>query len=150
MGDSTVIPSRPTAFGVELIFGGFALIPPERNARLVEASIIWDYGTWLNLVFLVRGFFVWRFLKTGGLAMLRMMNRPASPGHAHSCSLEDDQTEVDPERATAGAMRCIPTGFDFGSDRGEPHCCKKRFPPPHRSVVSGHSRPVGGASLPNY
>jgi hypothetical protein len=30
-----------------------------------------------------RGFFVWRFLKTGGLAMLRMMNRPASPGHAH-------------------------------------------------------------------
>ena len=97
-----------------------------------------------------RGFFVWRFLKTGGLAMLRMMNRPASPGHAHSCSLEDDQTEVDPERATAGAMRCIPTGFDFGSDRGEPHCCKKRFPPPHRSVVSGHSRPVGGASLPNY
>ena len=52
-GDSTVIPSRRTAFGVELIFGGFALVPPERSARLVEASIIWDYRTWLNLVFLV-------------------------------------------------------------------------------------------------
>ena len=68
---------------VDLIFGGFALIPSERKARVVEASITWDYTTWLNLAFLVlAGPLVWRFLKTGGPAMLRMMNRPANHGHA--------------------------------------------------------------------
>jgi uncharacterized protein len=68
---------------IELIFGGFALVPSEREARVVEASITWDYTTWLNLAFLVlAGLLVWRFLKTGSLAMLRMMNRPADHGHA--------------------------------------------------------------------
>ena len=72
------------ALFVELIFGGFALIPAERKARVVEASITWDYTTWLNLAFLVlAGLLVGRFLKTGGPAMLRMMNRPAYHGHAH-------------------------------------------------------------------
>jgi uncharacterized membrane protein YraQ (UPF0718 family) len=68
---------------VELVFGSFALIPSQRSARVVEASITWDYTTWLNLAFLVlAGFFVWRFLNTGGPAMLRMMNRPAAEsGH---------------------------------------------------------------------
>ena len=70
---------------VDLIFGGFALIPSERSARVVEASITWNYTTWLNLAFLVlAGLLVWRFLKTGGPAMLRMMNRPAGPAHHHS------------------------------------------------------------------
>jgi uncharacterized membrane protein YraQ (UPF0718 family) len=71
------------ALMVDLIFGGFALIPSERKARVVEASITWDYTTWLNLAFLVlAGLLVWRFLRTGGPAMLRMMNRPANLGHA--------------------------------------------------------------------
>jgi hypothetical protein len=61
---------------VELIFGGFALIPSERKARVIEASITWNYTTWLNLAFLVLAvLLVGRFLKTGGRAMLRMMNR---------------------------------------------------------------------------
>jgi uncharacterized protein len=69
---------------VELIFGGFVLVPSEREARVVEASITWDYTTWLNLAFLVlAGLLVWRFLKTGGLAMQRMMNKPADHGHAY-------------------------------------------------------------------
>jgi uncharacterized membrane protein YraQ (UPF0718 family) len=69
---------------VDLIFGGFALIPLERKARVVEASITWNYTTWLNLLFLaLAGLFVWRFLKTGGPAMLRMMNRPSDHGLAH-------------------------------------------------------------------
>jgi len=54
------------------------------NARVVEASITWDYTTWLNIAFLIlAGLLVWRFLKTGGPAMLRMMNRPAAMGHTH-------------------------------------------------------------------
>src|SRR5882672_5838787 len=69
---------------VDLIFGAFALIPPEHKAQVVEASITWNYTSWLNLAFLVlAGLLVWRFLKTGGPAMLRMMNRPANHGHAH-------------------------------------------------------------------
>jgi len=73
---------------VDLIFGGFALIPSEHKARVVEASITWNYTTWLNLAFLVlAGLLVWRFLETGGPAMLRMMNSPVNHGdadqHAH-------------------------------------------------------------------
>jgi hypothetical protein len=69
---------------VELIFGGFALVPSEREARVVEAAINWNYTSWLNLAFLLlAGLLVGRFFKTGGLPMLRMMNRPADHGHAH-------------------------------------------------------------------
>ena len=69
---------------VEMIFGGFGLIPPERNARVVEASITWNYTSWLNLAFLaLAGLLVCRFLKTGGPAMLRMMMNSASQGQAH-------------------------------------------------------------------
>jgi len=68
---------------VELIFGAAGLIPARRNARVVEASISWNYTTWLNIGFLIlAGLLVWRFLKTGGPAMLRMMNRPAAMGHS--------------------------------------------------------------------
>src|SRR6266853_1067815 len=68
---------------VELIFGALGLIPAQRNARVVETSITWDYTTWLNIAFLaLAGLLVWRFLRTGGLGMLRMMNRPAETGHA--------------------------------------------------------------------
>jgi uncharacterized membrane protein YraQ (UPF0718 family) len=69
---------------VELIFGALGLVPAQRSARVVEASITWDYTTWLNIAFLIlAGLLVWRFLKTGGPAMLRMMNMPAAVGQFH-------------------------------------------------------------------
>src|SRR5882724_13223175 len=69
---------------VELIFGTLGLVPAQRNARVVEVSITWNYTTWLNIAFLVlAAVLVWRFFKTGGLAMLRMMNKPAAMDHAH-------------------------------------------------------------------
>jgi uncharacterized protein len=69
---------------VEVSFGALGLIPAERHARVVEASITWNYTTWLNIVFLaLAALLVWRFLRTGGLEMLRMMNRPAEIVHAH-------------------------------------------------------------------
>jgi len=62
---------------VEAIFWIFWLVPSERAARVVEASVSWNYTTWLNIVFLLlAAALVWRFLKTGGPEMLRMMNRP--------------------------------------------------------------------------
>jgi uncharacterized membrane protein YraQ (UPF0718 family) len=70
------------AFIIEALFGLLGLIPQERNARVVEASIMWNYTTWLNLVFLmIAALLVWRFLKTGGPDMLRMMNRPHPRHH---------------------------------------------------------------------
>lgn len=63
---------------VEAIFGALGLVPAQRNARVVEASLSWNYTTWLNIVFLVlAAVLVWRFLRTGGPEMLRMMNRPS-------------------------------------------------------------------------
>ncbi len=76
---------------VELIFGTLGLVPAQRNARVVEASITWDYTTWLNIAFLIlASLLVWRFLKTGGLAMLRLMNKPAAMG-AHPLERAIDQ-----------------------------------------------------------
>ena len=69
---------------VELLFGVLGLVPAERHARVVEASVTWNYTTWLNIGFLVvAAFLVWRFLRTGGPEMLRMMNKPSAAGHAH-------------------------------------------------------------------
>jgi hypothetical protein len=63
---------------VELIFGASGLVPAQRNARVVEASITWNYTAWLNIAFiLLAALLVVRFAKTGGPEMLRMMNRPA-------------------------------------------------------------------------
>jgi uncharacterized membrane protein YraQ (UPF0718 family) len=68
------------AFIVEAAFGAFGLIPQEQNAQIVETSITWNYTTWLNVVFLIlAALLVWRFMKTGGPEMLRMMNAPAQP-----------------------------------------------------------------------
>jgi uncharacterized protein len=72
------------AIMVEAVFGALGLIPKEHNARVVEASITWNYTTWLNIAFLVlAGALGWRFLRTGGPEMLRMMNKPAHAEHAH-------------------------------------------------------------------
>src|SRR3981081_1900148 len=69
---------------VELVFGTLGLVPAERNAGVVGATITWDYTSWLNIAFLIlAAALIWRFFTTGGLAMLRMMNKPAAMDHAH-------------------------------------------------------------------
>jgi uncharacterized membrane protein YraQ (UPF0718 family) len=61
---------------VEGVFALAGLIPHERQARVIEATITWNYTTWLNIVFLfLAGALVWRSMTSGGLDMLRMMNR---------------------------------------------------------------------------
>jgi uncharacterized membrane protein YraQ (UPF0718 family) len=69
---------------VEVIFGALDLVPGQRNARVVQASVTLNYTTWLNIAFLVlAALLVRRFLKTGGPALLRMMNKPSAMGHSH-------------------------------------------------------------------
>jgi len=74
-----------SGLAVELIFQAIGLAPTQRNAKIVEASVTWNYTTVLNIAFLVlAGVLVWRFMATGGLPMLKMMNTPISRSdHAH-------------------------------------------------------------------
>ena len=60
---------------VEFLFGGLGLIPAERAARVTEAGIQWNYTTILNIIFLLlAAALLARFFRTGGGAMLKMMN----------------------------------------------------------------------------
>jgi hypothetical protein len=70
---------------VEFLFDGLGLIPSDRKAKVVEASVTLNYTTVLNVVFLgLAGVLVWRYFRRGGgVAMLRMMNRPSVMGPAH-------------------------------------------------------------------
>jgi uncharacterized membrane protein YraQ (UPF0718 family) len=56
------------ALAVEGLFGVLCLIPHERQARVVEASITWNYPTWLDIgLLLLAARLLWRFVTTGGL-----------------------------------------------------------------------------------
>lgn len=60
---------------VEILFTGTGLVPDRRGARMPDEGISWNYTTWLNLVFLgVAAVLLWRFVRTGGVHMLKMMN----------------------------------------------------------------------------
>jgi uncharacterized protein len=62
------------AWVIELLFGIFGLIPKQRYAQVVEASITLNYTTLLNIIFLaIATFLVVRFLRTGGPKMLAHM-----------------------------------------------------------------------------
>jgi uncharacterized protein len=65
---------------VEFAFEGVGLVRHTRNAKVVEASVVWNYTTFLNILFLsLAAVLVWRYFRQGGgLAMLRMMNKPMS------------------------------------------------------------------------
>ncbi len=72
----------------ELVFGGLGLVPSERHAKVLEASIQWNYTTVLNIVFLaLAAALIYRFVTTGGAPMLRMMGGPPADytgyGHDH-------------------------------------------------------------------
>ena len=75
---------------IELAFRVLGLVPGERNARVVEASIELNYTTVLNIVFLIlAAVLVWRFLRTGGPEMLKMMGEPAHEDHGHGGHAEN-------------------------------------------------------------
>ncbi|SPM27346.1 permease [Mycobacterium terramassiliense] len=76
---------------IELLFGATGLVPKQRNATVMEASISWNYTTWLNIAFLVvAAILIARFLTSGGLPMVRMMGGSPAPieghhDHSHQC-----------------------------------------------------------------
>ena len=65
-------------YAVEILFALFHLTPHIRNATVLEPGITFNYTSLLNIVFLlVSTALVWRFLRTGGPKMLRMMSKSA-------------------------------------------------------------------------
>lgn len=70
---------------VELIFTPLGLVPTTRNAKVIEASISWNYTTVLNIVFLLLAALLFiRFVRTGGLPMLKMMGGKPENAHEHN------------------------------------------------------------------
>ncbi|GAB2994631.1 permease [Amycolatopsis acidiphila] len=68
---------------VELLFGVTGLAPTERNAKVLEAGISWNYTTWLNIAFLLlAAVLLIRFVRSGGWSMLRMMGGDPSDEHS--------------------------------------------------------------------
>jgi len=73
----------------ELIFGGLGLVPAGRHAKVLQASVQWNYTTVLNIIFLIiAAALCYRFARTGGIPMLKMMGGAPEPpgaagGHAH-------------------------------------------------------------------
>jgi hypothetical protein len=60
------------------------ITPTGHDAKVIHAGFEWNYTTVLNLVFLALAvLLVWRFMRTGGPDMLKMMVRPAAEDHDH-------------------------------------------------------------------
>jgi uncharacterized protein len=75
-------------FVIGLIFQALGLVPTHHQVQVFQSRPDWNYTTFLDIGFLVLAAVLgWRFLRTGGLDMLRMME--ASPE-------ERSQTATDP------------------------------------------------------
>jgi uncharacterized protein len=70
---------------IEVLFNTLGLIPAERNAKITEASLSFNYTTILNILFLALAVMLLvRFFSTGGRQMLAMMkNDGKTANHKH-------------------------------------------------------------------
>ncbi len=76
---------------VEFLFGALGIIPQDRNVVAITEGIQWNYTTVLNIIFLaVAAVLVIRFIRTGGLPMLRMMDTPEKEMAHHDYEMGHD------------------------------------------------------------
>jgi uncharacterized membrane protein YraQ (UPF0718 family) len=67
---------------VEFLFEALGIIPNDRKVVTITEGIQWNYTSILNIVFLVlAAVLVIRFIRTGGLPMLSMMETPEQEMH---------------------------------------------------------------------
>ncbi|GAC1365876.1 MAG: permease [Actinomycetota bacterium] len=72
-------------YAIEALFGLLHLVPRVRAAKVVEASVTWNYTTFLNLAFLLlAGVLIVRFVRSGGRHMLKMMGGGPDDMAGHS------------------------------------------------------------------
>jgi len=79
-------------FLIGVAFNLLGISPPHVHVSALQVGPSWNYTTFLNLAFLlVIAVLLWRFMRTGGPAMLRMMSAP--PDHAQHTGHEQHQHE---------------------------------------------------------
>src|SRR6266849_5584959 len=67
---------------VEILFEALGIIPQNRNVVTITEGAQWNYTSILNIIFLVlAAILVVRFIRTGGVPMLKMMGKPAHEMH---------------------------------------------------------------------
>ena len=65
---------------IEIAFGTIGLVPGSRHANVEEASISWNYTTFLDIAFLALAVvLVVRFVRSGGTGMLKRMGGEPAP-----------------------------------------------------------------------
>jgi uncharacterized protein len=78
---------------VELLFAALGIIPQNRTVVAITEGIQWNYTSVLNIIFLiVAAVLVIRFLRTGGPAMLKMMNEPEHDMSHHDMTHHHEMT----------------------------------------------------------
>jgi uncharacterized membrane protein YraQ (UPF0718 family) len=86
---------------VEILFGALGLVPTERNARVEDAHLSWNYTTFLNIAFLLlTAVLVVRFLRTGGREMLATMG--GSPDDMADHDRGQHEHHIDPHKGAGG------------------------------------------------
>jgi uncharacterized membrane protein YraQ (UPF0718 family) len=79
-------------FLIGLAFNLLGISPPHVHVTALQVGPSWNYTTFLNIAFLVViAVLLWRFVRTGGPAMLRMMS--AAPGHGEHADHAHHQHE---------------------------------------------------------
>jgi uncharacterized membrane protein YraQ (UPF0718 family)/YHS domain-containing protein len=126
-------------FVIGLVFQALGLVPTHRSVKVFQTYPEWNYTTFLDVGFLALAAVLgWRFLRTGGLDMLRMME--ASPA-------EKSQTATDPVCGMTVDPATAQHRYDYG-DSTFYFCsagCREAFQKdPERHLSSGRS-PVGEA-----
>ncbi|WP_395298342.1 permease [Kitasatospora hibisci] len=72
-------------YAIELGFGALGLIPDRADATIPMEGVSWNYTTFLNIAFLLlAAVLLVRFVRTGGLPMLRMMGGSPQAGGDHA------------------------------------------------------------------
>jgi uncharacterized membrane protein YraQ (UPF0718 family) len=98
---------------VEWLFGALGIIPINRTVSLITEAPSLNYTSALNIIFLIiAAALIWRFLRTGGPAMLRMMNQPMEMGHAEMSALN--------QSAPTMSHESNPESREEREDRGDP------------------------------
>ena len=104
---------------VELVFGGLGLVPDRSAAHIPDEGVSLNYTTWLNIVFLLlAAVLVIRFVRTGGIPMLRMMNGGPDDDHAgHGEHAGHDHHAGPPRRPPSPPRDLTPPGSRAGIRR---------------------------------
>jgi uncharacterized protein len=72
---------------IEFLFEALGIIPTNRNVVAITEGVQWNYTSVLNIIFLLlAAILVIRFIRTGGVPMLRMMSKPAQDMSHHEMS----------------------------------------------------------------